>query len=219
MIRAGIQICEFHCRRDREKNMCIYILLSAKISWKISVFQNPILCRSPGGIWIFAGSCGAAVCGSRGATVTDCGPADLGTVITTVLPGVVAWFTWLRAGFVTCGWPLALTLPGVDTLATTMTEGEEVCLTVTVEEAGWWLWPVGRTLGGTETETAAVCGGCTAVMGPHLDGTWNIWTGTEVSPSPAPPLDSSFWASITTLFVAMIISEWQNNVISHRYHP
>ena len=70
-----------------------------------------------------------AVCGSRGATATGCGVAALGTVIITVLPGVVVRFmeaTWFTAALVTCGGPSALALPGVATLAATITEGEEV---------------------------------------------------------------------------------------------
>lgn len=78
---------------------------------------------------MLAGSCGEVPCGSRGATATVCGAAALGTVITTVLPGVAVWLmevTWLKAGLVTCGWLLALTLPGVATFVITTTEGEEV---------------------------------------------------------------------------------------------
>lgn len=106
--------------------------------------RSSITNSSPGGIWILAGSCGEAGCGSRGVTATVCGAAGLGTVIITVLPGVVTWFmeaTWLKTAFVTCGCPLALTPPEAATFAITTTEGEEVCSpgTVIVEEVGWWL--------------------------------------------------------------------------------
>lgn len=182
---------------------------------------QPVACSSsPGGIWILAGSCGEAD-GSRGATATGCWAAGLGTVITTVLPGAVAWFmgtTWLRAAFVTCGWPLALIPPGAATFAITIIAGDVVCGRgpVTVEEAGRCPWPGALTLGGAGMESplemaAAVGGGCTALKGPHVTGTCNILTWTEASPSPAGPHDSSFWDSVTTLLVASIISEQKNN--------
>ncbi len=178
---------------------------------------------SPGGIWILVGSCVEAVCGSRGATVTVCGAAPLGTVITTVLPGVAVWFMeapWLKGGFVTCCWPLALTPPGVATFDTTRTEGEDIWSpgTGTVEEIDWWPWPVGMTLVGAETEStfetpAAVGGGWTAVTDPHWAGTCNILTWVQGSPSPADPQDSSFWASRATLLVAIVHSERKNSVM------
>lgn len=141
---------------------------------------------SPGGIWILAGSCGGPVWGSRGATGTVCEPAALGTVITTVLPGVVVWFketTWLKGGLVACDVPLMATPPEGATFATTMTEGEEVRRpgSGAVEVLGWWICPTGRTLDGSETkipfeEPAAVGGGDTAGTGNHLAGTCNRFT-------------------------------------------
>lgn len=165
---------------------------------------------SPGGIWKLAGSCVEVVCGIRGATLTGWGPVALGTVITSVLPWVVAWVMeaiWLKAAFVTCGWILALTPPEVVTFDTTMTEGEEVCLAVsTVEEVVWWTWLAVMILGGAMT-----------VLGLHVVGTCTIFTWTEWSPSPDAQHDSSFGGPTPTLFVDIIVSE--KNQCHFKHYP
>lgn len=145
------------------------------------------LLSSPDGIWMLAGR--EEVCGSRGATVTGCGAAGLGTVITTVLPGTVAWFmlvTWLRAGFVTCSWLLALTTPEVVTFATTTTWEEDVW------GRGTATWTVAAT--GSTLEAAAAVG-CGAAMAAIVTGTCDVFT--------SPFCSGNFWAPFNSLFAAI----------------